>query len=93
MRCRLSPTADMPSHTSGAAMCQQATWRLHFSRQNRPQCSPSALFQLRSGRYSDLGRVRRMALKSSTPPAGDGVIGPSMEGGTTRAVKPWVTPG
>ena len=22
MRCRLSPTADVPSHTSGAAMCQ-----------------------------------------------------------------------
>ena len=25
MRCRLSPTADVPSHTSGAAMCQQET--------------------------------------------------------------------
>ena len=25
MRCRLSPTADVPSHTSGAAMCQRAT--------------------------------------------------------------------
>ena len=24
MRCRLSPTADVPSHTSGAAMCPQA---------------------------------------------------------------------
>jgi len=26
MRCRRSPTADVPSHTSGAAMCQQPTW-------------------------------------------------------------------
>jgi phenylpyruvate tautomerase PptA (4-oxalocrotonate tautomerase family) len=25
MRCRLSPTADVPSHTSGAAMCQFLT--------------------------------------------------------------------
>ena len=25
MRCRLSPTADVPSHTSGAAMCQIAS--------------------------------------------------------------------
>ena len=25
MRCRLSPTADVPSHTSGAAMCQKPT--------------------------------------------------------------------
>ena len=25
MRCRLSPTADVPSHTSGAAMCQEPT--------------------------------------------------------------------
>jgi NAD(P)H-dependent flavin oxidoreductase YrpB (nitropropane dioxygenase family) len=25
MRCRLSPTADVPSHTSGAAMCQDRT--------------------------------------------------------------------
>ena len=24
MRCRLSPTADVPSHTSGAAMCHKA---------------------------------------------------------------------
>ena len=23
MRCRLSPTADVPSHTSGAAMCPE----------------------------------------------------------------------
>ena len=23
MRCRLSPTADVPSHTSGAATCQE----------------------------------------------------------------------
>jgi hypothetical protein len=26
MRCRLSPTADVPPHTSGAAMCQKATF-------------------------------------------------------------------
>ena len=25
-RCRLSPTADVPSHTSGAAMCQTRTF-------------------------------------------------------------------
>ena len=25
MRCRLSPTADVPSHTSGAAMCHTRT--------------------------------------------------------------------
>ena len=25
MRCRLSPTADVPSHTSGAAMCHEPT--------------------------------------------------------------------
>jgi transposase len=25
MRCRLSPTADVPSHTSGAAMCHERT--------------------------------------------------------------------
>ena len=24
MRCRLSPTADVPSHTSGAAMCPRS---------------------------------------------------------------------
>ena len=27
MRCRLSPTPDVPSHTSGAPMCQPATLR------------------------------------------------------------------
>ena len=26
MRCRLSPTAGVPSHTSGAAMCWYKSW-------------------------------------------------------------------
>ena len=30
MRCRLSPTADVPSHTFGAAMCHLRT--LHVAR-------------------------------------------------------------
>ena len=30
MRCRLSPTPDVPSHTSGAAMCQRATFAKPF---------------------------------------------------------------
>jgi hypothetical protein len=31
MRCRLLPTADVPSHTSGAAMCHNLTSPLSFS--------------------------------------------------------------
>src|SRR4029077_20905697 len=38
MRCRLSPTADVPSHTSGAAMCHEELWAeicAIFARANR----------------------------------------------------------
>src|SRR6476619_7140543 len=46
VRCRLSPTADVPSHTSGAAMCQKATSKIQCYG-NAP--SSTQLTQLRRG--------------------------------------------
>src|SRR6516165_8939587 len=50
MRCPLSPTADVPSHTSGAAMCQKATLRAR----NRTRVCVATLIELQSGRLREL---------------------------------------
>jgi hypothetical protein len=41
MRCRLSPTADVPSHTSGAAMCQTYLVQSSPVRPLRCRCAPA----------------------------------------------------
>ena len=51
MRCRLSPTADVPSHTSGAAMCQQPHARQQLVAITSSGYNKSASFRLRADSY------------------------------------------
>ena len=70
MRCRLSPTADVPSQRSGAAMCpdsDMAVYSITSSALNRMDVGrviPSALAVLRFA--TSLKRVGRSMGKSAT---------------------------
>ena len=58
MRCRLSPTADVPSHTSGAAMCQSGHARIRSPRRlAMDQTSATALAAIVKS-YAHLNRSR-----------------------------------
>ena len=46
MRCRLSPTADVPSHTSGAAMCHRNKFEEIHWRKSGLQCDRTSVFEI-----------------------------------------------
>src|SRR6476620_7767745 len=66
MRCRLSSIADVPSHTSGAAMCHEELWAeicAIFARANRLELLTrnSGPVSWRYSRHVDAHPARRVA--------------------------------
>ena len=74
MRCRLSPTADVPSHTSGAAMCSRAAGCFRISAwpaisASRQSCSagPRLRISARVDELLDLVRLDRALYRNRLP--------------------------